>query len=287
MASTRDPYPAPSFPRGRSQWREPHDTSMFAESSGAGSSSPRLPSSASRFMLNVRRSLSYNGQGKKRAPTLADLGMHSTPEESLPPSPQSYDHSTSEAGPSIEEIAMGLHISRTPHLSPLSPHHHHPPRSRRRESVELYPQLPQSAPSTRRSSLQAHRRRESTPTLTLPPPPARSSLKKTHSHSTTRVPHSTSRSPVPLTPSASDASLSSYPSSAPSTPRSNRSATASLFSAKLQSRMSKLLPLRRSSTSPPGVAAVVSASDDDSASSGLTPRKVVRFSTGVGVGDET
>lgn len=199
--------------------------------------------------------------------------MHSTPEESLPPTPASYDTAASGISPSIEEIAMGLHISRTPHISPLQAHH---PRSRRRESID-FPQTPQSAPNTRRSSLQVHRRRESTPTLMLPPPPPRSSLKKTNStFGGTRVTRSDG-SPLPLTPSASDASLSSVPSSVPSTPRSNRSATASLFTAKLHSRMSKLLPLRRTTTSP---SAIVAASDDDSASSGLTPRKVVRFSTG-------
>ncbi|KAH8093218.1 hypothetical protein BXZ70DRAFT_949428 [Cristinia sonorae] len=270
-------YPSSGSPRGRPHSRGAYDMSMLGESSMAGSSSSRTPSSASKFMNNVKRSLS-GGQVKKRAPTLADFGMHSTPEESLPPTPPSYTPSPRSRTPTIEEIAMGLHISRTPHFSPLQPHQ---PRSRPRNTMD-YPMSPHSAPATRRSSFQLHRRKVSTPTL-MPPPPLRSSMKKASTSPTssgTRVIRSDT-SPIPLTPSASDASLSSLPSSVPSTPRSNRSASASLFSAKLHSRMSKLLPLRRTNTSS---TAVVTASDDDSASSGLTPRKVVRFSA---VGDDT
>ncbi|KAG6832668.1 hypothetical protein H0H87_000850 [Tephrocybe sp. NHM501043] len=77
-----------------------------------------------------------------------DYGMISTPaERTLPTSTRYRDYTPSR--PTIEQIAMGLHTSRTPHLRPLNASS--PPHS--------------------------HSRRSASP-LVLPPPPARSSLKQ-------------------------------------------------------------------------------------------------------------
>ncbi|EKM50695.1 uncharacterized protein PHACADRAFT_166379 [Phanerochaete carnosa HHB-10118-sp] len=187
--------------------------------------------------------------------------MHSTPEESLPPAPSSpYPyHKSSVTSPTIEQIAMGLHISRTPHLvsSPRTCH----ARSRHSDT----PETPRCVSTPPRPSRPLHFRRGSAPAISLPPPPARSSLKKPASISN------------PLTPSDSNASLSTLTSTAPSTPHSNRSASTStsrsVFSSKLHLGMRLLLPGRKSSAS-----STATTSDDGSASSELTPRKVVRFS---------
>lgn len=195
--------------------------------------------------------------------------MLSTPEESLPPSPTPYSaHDMRHTRPTIEQIAMGLHISRTPHITPLHI-------SKRRATAD-YPPHSSEIPSSRRPSTHMqHQRRGSAPSLMPPPPPPRSSLKSPKSPL-----HSTTTSPIPLTPSASDASLSSLTSAAPSTPRSHRSASTGPghFSIRLQMGMSKLLQGRKgpsSATSPE-----IRSSDSDSSTSVLTPRKV-RFEPGV------
>ncbi|KAK7685707.1 hypothetical protein QCA50_011051 [Cerrena zonata] len=251
--------------RGRSQTRIQNDPSPVFDCP----SSSRMPSTASKLMTTMKRSLSYGGAQKKRSSSLADSRMLSTPEESLPPSPTPYSaHDMRHTRPTIEQIAMGLHISRTPHITPIH-------MSKRRVTAD-YPQHTSEAPSSRRASMQ-HHRRGSAPPLILPPPPPRSSLKTP----TTKTPlHSTTTSPIPLTPSASDASLSSLTSAAPSTPRSNRSTSTGPghFSTKLQLSMSKLLQGRKGSVSM--ASPEIRSSDSDSTTSVLTPRKV-RFSPGV------
>ncbi|KAG6850563.1 hypothetical protein H0H93_011762 [Arthromyces matolae] len=93
---------------------------------------------------------------KKRVPDSVKAnayGMLSTPaERGMQTSPRYRDYTPSR--PTIEQIAMGLHTSRTPHLRPLN------------------------AESSSQS------RRSSSP-LALPPPPARSSLKQTKSNHVT------------------------------------------------------------------------------------------------------
>ena len=193
--------------------------------------------------------------------------MLSTPEESLPPSPTPYSaHDMRHSRPTIEQIAMGLHISRTPHITPIHI-------SKRRTTADYSPHSSES-PSSRRPSMQ-HQRRGSAPPTILPPPPPRSSLKPPKSPL-----HSTTTSPIPLTPSASDASLSSLTSATPSTPRSNRSASTGpgMFSSRLQLSMSRLLQGRKASL--PVANPEIRSSDGDSVSSVLTPRKV-RFEPGV------
>ncbi|KAG6898325.1 hypothetical protein C0992_011917 [Termitomyces sp. T32_za158] len=98
-------------------------------------------------MTTVRRSI--GSFPKKRGPESSKAsayGMISTPaERSLPTSTRYRDSAASR--PTIEQIAMGLHTSRTPHLRPLN---------------AGLPPVPQSR-------------------RVLPPPPARPSLKQTSS----------------------------------------------------------------------------------------------------------
>lgn len=268
--------------RGRSQHRGYADPPSYAEpSTASGSSKPS--SAASRIMSSMKRSLSYSAT-KKRESSVPNGGMISTREESLPPSPTAYSfHDARNTRPSIEQIAMGLHISRTPHLSPYQAQNTRP----RRHATLDYGQHPRNShlgvPATRRPSLQ-QQRRGSAPALVLPPPPARSSLKKP-----TGPPAMVRSATGPRTPSASasDASLSSLTSAAPSTPRSAMTQSSSHsggggggmhFSHRLQLSMFKLLPGRKGSTPPSTRSPSVRSADDDSASSMLTPRKVVRFS---------
>lgn len=108
--------------------------------------------SASRIIHSVKRSLSVS-TSKHRDGELATSypprsGVYSTPEERMSTSHhrQPSPFTTPCAPPTIQQIAMGLHVSRTPHLRPLGTS-----------------------------------RRHGTP-VALPPPPARSSMKKA-SHS--------------------------------------------------------------------------------------------------------
>ncbi|KAI0730632.1 hypothetical protein C8Q76DRAFT_715639 [Earliella scabrosa] len=250
--------------------------SDVAEASASGSRT------AAGRIMNTMRKLSYSGTPKKRERGVVEGGMYSTAAESNPPTPSAYSfHDRPDTRPTIEQIAMGLHISRTPHLLPprssSSPHlHNHPHHSHNRRSVD--------SPRSHSQLLTRpthHTRRASTSAVILPPPPPRSSLKKT-----TRPPTAESAT---LAPSASDASLSTLTtqtSSGPATPRSAHSAPATSFPGKLRLEMLRLLPSRKGSFSAgstrsdsPGV--MTPSSDADSLSGGLTPRKSVRFSPGV------
>ncbi|KAF7795017.1 hypothetical protein EIP86_006161 [Pleurotus ostreatoroseus] len=208
------------------------------------------------------------------ASTTQDVGMQSTPEESLTPTDlharagpytygfYGYDNARA-TSPTIEQIAMGLHISRTPHLGPAKGYGQSHSRSRRRDTPDGARSV--SPPPTR--ARPSHHRRDSAPVPLLPPP---SSLKPASKPSTPPA--------APPTPSDSNVSLSTITTSTtPSTPQSTASGHSSMahFSTRLHQRMSKLLPGKRNTLS--SITSTVS-SDDDSATSELTPRKVVRFS---------
>ncbi|KIP07119.1 hypothetical protein PHLGIDRAFT_127828 [Phlebiopsis gigantea 11061_1 CR5-6] len=267
-ASQADGY---SRVRGRTPLRQYPPVSYGAdstaeESGGAGPSKSTGSGGVNKLWSNVRRSMSSGGAGKKSRAGVAAAGMYSTPVESLPPmtTPHSY-HDSPATSPTIEQIAMGLHISRTPHLGSSSKAYH--PRSRQSDT----PEGPRGPPAPSRATRPSHARRGSAPPIILPPPPARSSLKKQPPASTPSLTSNT------LTPSDSNASLSTLTSTTPSTPRSNRSASTSTRSlnmsfSKLQFGMRLLLPRKNSAPTP------TTLSDDDSASSETTPRKVVRFS---------
>ncbi len=208
--------------------------------------------------------------------------MYSTPAESSPPMSSAFSfHDRPDTRPTIEQIAMGLHISRTPHLLPPRPPSQTPlPHPLSRRSVHVSPGGVPARPilPSQRTSLPA----SASGFTILPLPPARSSLKKT-----TRPPTAESAT---LAPSASDASLSTLTSNGPSTPRSIRSAPATSFPGKLRLEMLRLLPSRMGSLSgssstrsdSPGVMTPSSDADSLSSGGGITPRrKAVRFSTSV------
>ncbi|KAJ3513604.1 hypothetical protein NLJ89_g2857 [Agrocybe chaxingu] len=126
-------------------------------------SSPQRPR-ASRIMDTVKRSLNPSSTPKKRYQDYSKSGMQSTYEESNPTSLQQFrdPEATSTSRPTIEQIAMGLHVSRTPHLRPLA------------ASPYAFSQRNSAPHSTKPYDHHHHR---STP-ITLPPPPTRSSMKK-------------------------------------------------------------------------------------------------------------
>ncbi|KAI0738604.1 hypothetical protein C8Q80DRAFT_251318 [Daedaleopsis nitida] len=243
----------------------------------AEASTSNARTAAVRIMHTMRR-FSYSNTPKKRDRGLSDGGMYSTSVESSPPTPSGYSfHDRPDTRPTIEQIAMGLHISRTPHLLPsrsssphIHGHLHHSPSRRSVESLRPHNQL------LARPTL--HTRRASTSAVILPPPPPRSSLKKT-----IRPPTAESAT---LAPSASDASLSTLATRTSNGPATPRSAPVTSFPGKLRLEMLRLLPSRKSSVSAgssrsdsPGV--MTPSSDADSLTGSLTPRKSVRFSPAV------
>ncbi|KAJ7224389.1 hypothetical protein GGX14DRAFT_650093 [Mycena pura] len=96
----------------------------------------------SRIITSVRRTLSTT---KRRDPVPTPTLMYSTLVERTPYTSSRFRYDPATARPTVEQIAMGLHLSRTPHLS-------RPP------SKSPTPPTPKPIPRA--------------------PPPARSSLKK-------------------------------------------------------------------------------------------------------------
>ncbi|EIW58543.1 uncharacterized protein TRAVEDRAFT_58751 [Trametes versicolor FP-101664 SS1] len=229
--------------------------------------------------MHTMRRMSYSSP-KRRDRGQPEGVTYSTPAESCAPTPSPYNfHDRPDTRPTIEQIAMGLHISRTPHALPhRSAQAFHPPSSRSGDSPRA------SSHSHLLTRPNAHTRRASMSAVVLPPPPARSSLKKSSTASTAES--------SLLATSASDASISTMTtltSNAPSTPRSVQSASATSFPGKLRMEMLRLLPSRKgtlaSSVRSDSPSVMTQNSDNDSVTSELTPRKMVRFSTGPGPHD--
>ncbi|KAI0060686.1 hypothetical protein BV25DRAFT_1839503 [Artomyces pyxidatus] len=157
---------------------------------------------SSKLLSTLRRSLSSSSP--KHRKTLSSPDTTPTRHRLSDPDPASIR-------PTVEQIAMGLHLSRTPHLP-----------------AHLSHLAPSPVPShTRRPS--SHGRSHSLPRVTprLPPPPTRSALKKAGA------------SPSPTRPASSltMTSASTAPSSSsPSTPTS----------ASTKSRFSRFLGVRAS-----------------------------------------
>ncbi|KAJ4469581.1 hypothetical protein J3R30DRAFT_3551232 [Lentinula aciculospora] len=142
----------------------------------------------SRIMSSVKRSISgsYPPTPKKQLPveTTNVMGMYSTPaERTVQHSARIKRQDPYSSPPSIEQIAMGLHISRTPHFRPPSVPNH--PFSQRHVTIP-------------------------------PPPPSRSAMKKpgkASSSSPSLEPHSISSTTVtssnlPSTPRSNRSLLS-------------------------------------------------------------------------------
>ncbi|KAF9240693.1 hypothetical protein BU15DRAFT_87579 [Melanogaster broomeanus] len=231
--------------------------------------SPGVAGTASRLLFSMRKSFSHSSSSSLRRKTAEHpraAGMYSTPEERHPYNPlraaRSRHPDTSSGRPTIEQIAMGLHVSRTPHLrpigNPLQRHSVPSSPSRRHLSAAIHapdhlPLHPYDPHGAAFSALQ-HRTRQS-----LPPPPSRSSMKRS--------------------------SASSSPLAPPQLPFISSRASPSTF------RMSKLIPgYRPSSASSPATSSLGRTSSFTSSGSNdtrpTTPRKAVRFSTSVLALDE-
>ncbi|PPQ64784.1 hypothetical protein CVT24_007870 [Panaeolus cyanescens] len=181
-------------------------------------------------------------------------GMQSTFEESTANSqlPQFRQPDPVSSRPTIEQIAMGLHISRTPHLRPLgSSTYSFPPRHPNNYSSNPY-------------DLHNHR---STP-ITLPPPPSRSSMKKPSATVVTSSSSSPALSPPFSHQSGSSTTMTSITPSSTNPPRP--------FSA-IKSRMARFLPR---SASMSATSTMVSTLDSPRSSTSVPPqKKAVRFTT--------
>src|SRR5258708_26881600 len=241
--------------------------------SAAASTSVQHPSTsrsraASRLMLSVRRTLSGSSSSRRRPPDyqvctcILSLplftdsprqtpGLLSTQEESAAPPPfyQFRDPDPAASRPTVEQIAMGLHLSRTPHLRPLS------------SSPYAFPQRnPASLP------MRPYDSNRSSP-ISLPPPPTRSSLKKP---STTIT--SSSGSPMVSTPfSSASASTTTVTSAAPSSNSPKPFAGIKL-------RMARFLPHNKSFSAPTSLVNLPLPSPRNSISE-IPPKKAVRFTT--------
>ncbi|KAI0272346.1 hypothetical protein BC834DRAFT_343571 [Gloeopeniophorella convolvens] len=147
----------------------------------------------------------------------------SKPRLDPPPMPSDRPRAPhSAAPPTYEQIAMGLHLSRTPHL-PSHLAHLYPPALQRSASS---PASPPQRPHT-------HRRAPS-----LPPPPARSALKKPRAEGA-------GSSATPDTASASTATSSA----APATPAGSTTSARSRLFSRLRGASGK--ERGRSATPPP------------------------------------
>ncbi|EDR14012.1 uncharacterized protein LACBIDRAFT_305356 [Laccaria bicolor S238N-H82] len=175
---------------------------------GSESSSKRSSRTASRLMTSVRRSFTPTN---KQHQNISILAMRSTPEETQPlPLPQFRDPLYISSPPTIEQIAMGLHISRTPHLRPPRNSQSMPPNIRRSSSIPI------------------------------PPPPTRSSLKQ---------PATTLTSSISTPPfSSASASSTTITSINPPTPQSGSGRSSPFSFPKF--RMSRFLPGTRASSAP-------------------------------------
>ncbi|KAG1876441.1 hypothetical protein DFJ58DRAFT_754310 [Suillus subalutaceus] len=197
-----------------------------------------LGGTASRFFVSMRKSISHTlltSPRKRHADNLrGGVGMYSTPEERnshVHPRMHARYRDSAASRPTIEQIAMGLHVSCTPHLR--NPCHH----------------------------------RHSAP---LPPPPSRSSLKKTSTSTTLNCPPLSSTALI--RPSPSTSTINSAGPATPDGPRSVRS---------IKQRMSKLILGYRSASLQDRVISIASSGSGSEGTRPTTPRKSVRFSTSV------
>ena len=255
-------------------------TSDNRDHASSSSSPAHRQKPSSRLMLSVKRSLSQSVP-RKRTPEYSvsspfhfhdtvslslDLkqksGMHSTFEETnaTPPPQQFREADPASSRPTIQQIAMGLHTSRTPHLRPLA------------SSSYTFSQR-HSAPHS--SNLYEHHHHKTT-SLILPPPPTQSSMKKLFPSAT-----SSSGSPA-ISPPFSTASATSTTLASSLTPSSSQS---SRSFAGLKSRMARFLPSTRSTSLPSSLISSPLSSPRSSFKSSQT-KKAVRFTTEEVVDDD-
>ncbi|KAJ3538807.1 hypothetical protein NMY22_g5011 [Coprinellus aureogranulatus] len=209
--------------------------------------------SASRILGSMKRSLAPSAskpkQHEKRTPS-PPSGVYSTPEERMAPTrsqPQHFvtrdDILAGSAPPTIEQIAMGLHLSRTPHLRPLST-------SRPRGKSHLAP-------------------------VALPPPPSRSSMKKP-SHSGPPLPPPKNSDTLSSTSTRNWKAAFSGSSTTVTSVTTPSSSAHSLLS---KFRLGRFLPGSRSSSVPSSsrLSTPVSSPRHSSSEFEVSQKKAVRF----------
>ncbi|KAM6497087.1 hypothetical protein JOM56_007560 [Amanita muscaria] len=159
-----------------------------------------------KIMSSVKRPFTSSSQKKR-----SNSSTTPTSGDDVTPSPYRQDHN-SRNPPSIDQIAMGLHISRTPHLRSLgsTPNISYPQKHHGRSSTRS-PSLPHSRPTSASSNHQTT--------------PRRSSLKKSSAAASSS--YTSHHDSLTSDPSATSASLSTITSNTISTPRSSRSFSAS------------------------------------------------------------
>ncbi|KAH6915975.1 hypothetical protein BKA70DRAFT_475443 [Coprinopsis sp. MPI-PUGE-AT-0042] len=145
-------------------------SSIMTDASSSKIITPSRTTSSSIFG-SVKRTLTIGSKRKHNEPrSKLTSGMYSTPEERGSPNarqarqfpPPSFPGLLQASPPSVEQIAMGLHVSRTPHLGPLQGGSRNP---------YTYGGRNHSSPAV-------HASHASRSHPALPPPPARSSMKK-------------------------------------------------------------------------------------------------------------
>lgn len=216
---------------------------------------PRPPRTASRIMISVKRSLTPSSSKHRNQDKYSPTGMYSTPEERMSPQarrPAQFmtpdERLVGSAPPTVEQIAMGLHVSRTPHLRPLGSSRH---------------------PYSRGTG--------SSPHVALPPPPPRSSMKKPSQSG------SPTKTSTTLLSEGGQGQLkgpfgasSSTVTSVATSPSSGRSSKAFSFS---KLRMGRFLPGSRSSSAPSSsiLSTPVSSPRNSSSDFDVVQKKAVRF----------
>ncbi|KZT27936.1 hypothetical protein NEOLEDRAFT_72003 [Neolentinus lepideus HHB14362 ss-1] len=161
-------------------------------------------SAATKIIHTMRRQFAFVRRREVDSYTHGQV-MYSTPEERTPAVPTFMRYDDPDTRPTPEQIAMGLHLSRTPYLRPLS-------------AAQSVP----SGPGTHTPRMyigytqRRSRSNRSASPVSLPPPPTLSSLRKAGKPIAIG---DTSDSTSPSTPSLSGSTVTS---TAPSTARSSR-----------------------------------------------------------------
>lgn len=182
--------------------------------------------------------------------------MISTPAERTPFTPSRFRQPDAPSSrPTVEQIAMGLHVSRTPHLR-AQPYPYAQRNSAPGSQHPLHHTSPYDKPQRRSGS-----------PVVLPPAPTRSSLKKP----------ATSNSASSINPAANVGLMLASASS--STVTSTKQAAPHRSITSLKFRMARFLPGSRSA--PSSMLSSPVSSPRGSTSESQIPKKAVRFSTNV------
>ncbi|OCB90588.1 hypothetical protein A7U60_g2205 [Sanghuangporus baumii] len=256
-------------------------SAMDASHLGMGLGSASGSRKTNRLFAALRRSNSFSH--KRSGKNSSGLGMFSTPEESSasvsPEGSRTASPARTTQPPSIAQIAMGLHTSRTPHLGPSHGFliASEPGAQRTVSAVYLHPHSNHGHPHTRgRASMSPPSSRpQSASSSTQVATPLRSSLKKDIQKAGSKVTGAGA---------GADASRSTSPSasasSVPSTPRSTLSRISLAVTKGTgggRSRLDKFLGRGLGRGVKSSVGSLASLNSNSSEYELGTPRKAVRF----------